>query len=1306
MPRHPTLSVLLAATTLTLAAALPLARLAARDSASASTGPASAHPASADAVSAAHAPVTVTLYHSSLAWRTAPWLFVSAVVTHAEGIRSDGRGGVSGREGSGHGRARRDGWVDVQLNGGSGRLFRPYDTVSIVTGSFITPQIGVPLTFIVPELRVDVSADRTAVEGVAAPGTAVTIAVDPSPGGGATTPLQTVLAGPTGRFRWAVGEGMQLAPGQGGWAIVRDADGNAFRARFAAFQLRIGLGRATGAGWLTPAADLDVRYGALRTDGRLRMVGHNAVSRTPDGRRRYVAASPSSSIAGTACTVTIVSSILSPRSRAFLLPTLSVETAAADRAAGTAPPGAAIAVEVFAADDGTDNDADRDVPPIARIAVTADAAGRWDVDLPAAAPHRPGGRIEAVLDLGDGLEVAAAAIWPRFTVAVEGARVSADAPSKGRYILTVRAPDGALIGRTGTLGTDADDRMTIDLGPEGSWYAGDPVLPDGMHTALLRGGTIEVDSGVGGEPLRLDIPNLRAAADADAEAFAGTAPAGADLDIEVIGPFGARRFAATADASGQWSLPLAGRIDVGSGVGARIWYADRAGHRFYVDSAVVQIRADTERSMVEAAPWIGRAMYAEVVDATGRVVGSAAMPADEGPDDDERWQVRSFTNPMEIFDRRGNDVPLQAGDTIRVRLGDDEAAWVLPPIEARLHPDRSLVVGRTSPGAHLEVIAGELDDPLTVSTTVTAGADGTFSADLDGRVSRASIDLMEGVYVRGTFGRHVLLRFVLSAGMTFDADRSLVSGVLEPNVEVVALLLAGDTVRASGRVQTGSRGRFTVELRDAAGAGVIAHEGDRLTVEAAAAVLYPRMELIVPRLSIERGPPDRTIVGDRPAEGQLSVGNSTAHWTWPVGGASNGISVDEVRSEAGRWTAFLNGGVVPGDVFGVSLFLGNGHVVERRLVLPILAVEHGGPQVCGFGPALGDASLALVGADGTTRASVAGPLSADGTIDARWADGAGRPVHSRAGDRVVGRVGDADIEIEMGVLTATLDLAGSRLFSRVRPGLGAKLTSPTRDCLYRLRADDEHWLAARGLYAATHVGSSKREPPGEGQVVLQLPTAPLAERGVDMHLASTSRHRIFRTVYHALTLEADVTAGRIAGGTRPHADVRLTVTSPDGAVRAVIAALADASGAFIAPTVDDIGRPIALTPGDRIAAYSALAPGADVVDGIGPETATMTIDDLAVDAGAGAIVGRAPAGRRVWLALDVGVLGRRWLSATATVDGVFAVRDDDLPVRGGWTLADVRAVRAEVGQDGGHLTVVRGSRATHALFLPWGERGE
>jgi|GEM_PF-6000322 len=1306
MHRRPTSALLLAATTLALAVALPLERLAARDSAFAGAEPASADPASADAVSAGHAPVTVTLYHSSLAWRTAPWLFVSAVVTHVEGIRSDGRGGVSGRDGSGHGRARGDGRVTVQLSSGSGRLFRPYDTVSIITGSFTTPRIGGSLTFIVPELRVDVSADRAGIEGVAAPGTVVTIALDAPPDGGPTPPSQTVIAGPTGRIRWAVGEGRRLAPGQGGWATIRDADGNAFRARFAAFQLRIGLGRATGAGWLTPAADLDVRYGIHGTDGRLRMIGHNAVSRTPDGRRRYVAASPSSSIAGTACTVTIVSSILSPRSRAFMLPSLSVDIAAADRAAGTAPPGAALAVEVYAPDDGTDNDADRDVPPIARLAATADAAGRWDVDLPAATPHRPGGRIEAVLDLGDGLEVAAAAIWPRFTVAVEGARVSADAPSKGRYILTVRAPDGAVIGRTGTLGTDADDRMTIDLGPEGSWHKGEPVVPAGAQTALLRGGTIEVDSSVGGEPLRLDIPNLRAAADANAEAFAGTAPAGADLDIEVIGPFGARRFAVTADASGQWSLPLAGRIDVGSGVGARIWYADGAGHRFYVDSAVVQIRADTERSMVEAAPWIGRAMYAEVVDATGRIVGAAAMPADEGPDDDERRQVRSFANPMEIFDHRGNDVPLQAGDTIRVRLGDDEAAWVLPPIEARLHPDRSLVVGRTSPGAHLEIIAGELDDPLTVSTTVTAGADGTFSADLGGRVSRADIDLMEGVYVRGTFGRHALLRFVLSPGMTFDADHSLVSGVLEPNVEVVALLRSGDTVRASGRAQTGSRGRFTVELRDAAGAGVIAHEGDRLTVEAAAAVLEARMELIVPRLSIERGPTDRMIVGDRPADGQLSVGNSTAHWTWPVGGASNGVSVDEVRSEAGRWTAFLNGGVVPGDVFGVSLFLGNGHVVERRLVLPILAVEHGGPRVCGFGQPLGDVSLALVAADGTTRAAVAGQLPADGTIDARWADGAGRAVHSRAGDRVVGRVGDTDIEIEMGVLTATLDLAAGQLRSRVRPETGAVLTSPGRDCLFRLTSDDERWLEARGLRPVSERATAKRESPGEGQVVLRLPASPHLERGLALHVASASRHRIFRTVYHALTLEADVTAGRIAGGTRPHADVRLTVTGSDGTVRAELATAADATGAFIALAVDDIGRPIALTPGARIAAHSALAPGADVVDGIGPETATMTVDDLAVESGVDAILGRAPAGRRVWLALDVGVLGRRWLSAIPSADGRFAVRADDIPVRGGWTLADVRAVRVEVEQDGGHVTVVRWSRATDAVYLPWAERAD
>jgi len=45
-------------------------------------------------------------------------------------------------------------------------------------------------------------------------------------------------------------------------------------------------------------------------------------------------------------------------------------------------------------------------------------------------------------------------------------------------------------------------------------------------------------------------------------------------------------------------------------------------------------------------------------------------------------------------------------------------------------------------------------------------------------------------------------------------------------------------------------------------------------------------------------------------------------------------------------------------------------------------------------------------------------------------------------------------------------------------------------------------------------------------------------------------------------------------------------------------------------------------------------------------------------------------------------------------------------VRGGWTLADVRAVRVEVEQDGGHVTVVRWSRATDAVYLPWAERAD
>lgn len=78
--------------------------------------------AQGEPASALPAPATVTLYHHTLEWQTLPHHFVTAWVTHTEGIRSDGRGGLVGQTGNGYGRADANGHAAVRLYGGGRRV--------------------------------------------------------------------------------------------------------------------------------------------------------------------------------------------------------------------------------------------------------------------------------------------------------------------------------------------------------------------------------------------------------------------------------------------------------------------------------------------------------------------------------------------------------------------------------------------------------------------------------------------------------------------------------------------------------------------------------------------------------------------------------------------------------------------------------------------------------------------------------------------------------------------------------------------------------------------------------------------------------------------------------------------------------------------------------------------------------------------------------------------------------------------------------------------------------------------------------
>ncbi|MEO8084018.1 MAG: hypothetical protein ABI780_09360, partial [Ardenticatenales bacterium] len=1269
--------------------------------------------ATVDAAASIAAPMTITLYSDTMVWWTEPWLFVTAYVTHVEGIRGDGRGGEVGRTGRAHGRADGSGQVVARLDDGGGRwqAFQPFDVLRLETATY-TATVGAPLTVHVPELRVDVAADRTAVEGKSAPGARVAIALDAPPADvlaiGAPAPASTIVtAGADGRFRMPMADGVRVAPGQGGWATVVDGDGNAFRARFAAFALRLKLAQGTADGWLTPADELTVLDRRRRDNGGVYSHQLRGQTASQDGRRRFDDQPSDAAASGVPFTITIGSPVLGARTRTGLLPSpLSVDGAAPTGADGTAPPGAALTIEVFAADAGTDRAVGRDAvavaPPIARIATMAGGDGRWHVDLPAATPLLAGGRVEAVLDLGDGLEAAAVGSRPRFTIAVEGARLAGDGLAPRGYALTARAPDGTAL-YTGTFSADADGRAVREVIPRLEYLSRDRRLQAIPPTVLMRGGALEVDDGGGGDPLRLAIPRLLARSDVDADSFSGTAPPGAALGVEVVGAFDTRRFTVRADPFGAWTLPLAGRIDIAVGVGARVWYTDTSGHRFYVDTAPVHIEAEPDRRHLDAGPTTGRAMQAEIVDPAGQLVATMAVPAFVGPDEASSIALTN-TYGTWLVDRFGQEPAMHAGDTVRVRVGDDEAEWVLPPIEARLHPDLDLVVGRTAPGAQLEIYAGDIGDPLTVTATVTADADGYFRADLAGTID---VKWNGGVAIRGRFGPHTLLRYVAVPAITYNIDRAQVTGSLEPNVDVQATLSNGDTILARGHAMSDARAAFDIDLADAAGEPVIARAGMRLVIEAPAAQLYARMTLDVPDLTLVVADDGLSIGGARPPLAHLDV-QASASQSWPFARQYPALETPMLDG-VDRWRATLGAKAAPGISYLVIADLASGHRVTRDLVEPLFGFEADGSHLCGIVQPHSRVRLDLVAADGGASGGFAATASQNGVVDGAWTNANGRPSIAHAGASVVGTAGDQAITAAIEAMTATLELAGGGLRSRIRVRApeGAYLfaSAPARDCLYQLSVDEERWLSRTNVrLEAIQLGRSS--PPVAGTYSGWLPEPALLARGLDLHMNRIGGHRTFRRLYHPLMLDADIATARLSGRTRPRADVRLALTAPDGVVRAAFDTRADASGAFDVPSRDAGGMSVAPRAGDRLTAVASVAPGADAVDivGVGAETATMLVEDLDVDPSTSDIVGKAPAGRSVVLSLDIAGVGSRWIDLTADPDGRWRLGADDMPPRSGWTLDDVIGGRAELSQPDGHRTVASWSGAVRGapLYLPWG----
>lgn len=842
----------------------------------------------------------------------------------------------------------------------------------------------------------------------------------------------TLLADPGGTLSFDVP--VLAADLDGGWLAYVDADGHRFQARAARFEARIRMGARTLMIVDSPTTDVDITYPVTRSDGRVLAIALTN-ERARDGdplelKRLTTREAANVWRPGLDYTIERHSRVRGALPDvAGTLPGLSVDIVDASRAAGSAPPGAVVRLEAYAPDAP-------DAPGAAAAVVTATAGldGAFEAAFDGA-PLVAGWRVAALVALSGGAWVEASARLVRFDVAVEGGRITALAPTGVRVAARIEAPDGRTVA---SVSEPADDtgRATLRFDSDGLHET--PIdLPPGVLAPLAAGHSVWLTWDDQPDPIRLDIPSLALSTDPDAESVAGMAPPFAPLAVEVAAPDGSRSFAVQADASGRWTLPLAGIVDLEPGVTVRAWWVSPAGHRYFVDGGPVRIDARPDAFYVQAAPWIGRGMRVEARTPDGRLVGRGELPADAGPDPEDRPMAGSSTQLVWLVDAFGGEPTIAPGDVISVTIGADRARLVVPPLTGALHAGEDRVVGWTEPGMEVDVIAGELDTLRAITVTATADARGVFEADLGGLY-----DIAPGgdIHVRAGLGRHTIWRSLWAPALTLWYELAHVSGHLEPDVDAALTLERGGRTLAVVPATTDGSGFLSVRLRDASGALLVPQAGDRIVVHAPEAQLNRTVVLDLPPFDIAVASDQRALEGRAP-EGAVPSVHVYQVQSAPLLAPYIAQPRAEIVSEG--WRAELGRGLAPGLRFLVSMALPEGHLLYRELFTPRLTIQPGGGAVCGTIGRFSPVDLTLTAPDGTPRAHLAATASESAHFTGRWTDATGAPVAAAPGDTVRAVVAGAVVTTTVEPLTPTLDVPRERLHLIPAPSRQRRSTART-----------------------------------------------------------------------------------------------------------------------------------------------------------------------------------------------------------------------------------------------------------------------
>jgi len=1200
-------------------------------------------PAAPPAAQAQDEPVlTVTLFSSSLTFRTVP----STAVT-AELVRPDGR------KVSGTGISGEDGVAQVMFfaaggpfgGGGAGAVVRPGDSIVLSRDG------ARPLKVTVPAFGadIDVAADRVA--GTAPPGAAVQVEVtygDNAP----TTVTRTATAAADGTFGLSLAGEADLPPGAA-WGAASFTTGERYRyvAQFAALSADLTISARGMRGRATPGTRVGLTVtkpgGATNMFAPVEVV--NGVNYVIGAGGGPGGPGPSPAAIATGDTVAVTTTVASGVPQALgatVEPITILMDANADEVSGMGPADKDLVVTA----ESMENES-------ARLSARSDGAGAYRVSTGGQADLGSGWRVRASYEAAPGVRVGAIAVAPKIRVGVDLALGQGRAKPGQSFTVTLRSGAGTVKGeQVVTAGDLGDYALFFGLGGPGEQAT--PQLGDQVEIAYSAA-----------DPTVLRVPRLSARTDVAGDAIAGDAQPGARLRVQVDGSPGATAVV-DADGTGAYRAPLSGGFDLKRPANGAVYLMLPNGNEFYTTWAATRLTVTPGNTIGDNFVFgngpAGRRVRAELLAPDGKTVASAETTVFTGifffgPGGGGGAGPQFF---LTLADITGTPVDMRPGDKVRVVAGDDTTELVVPPLDAVVFVRQDTVAGHSAPNAVVRLAVAQSLTSLNLQVETRADANGNFAYNFGGQ-----LDLHYGDFIQlaTDVADHIVQTFVIAPGLFLDLDQASLLGSLAPDVAVTTTLARGGRTIAETTTETDAGGFMATQFADAGGDPVVILPGDVIEVKVSGGVAEG-LTLTVPELTITWDLGADTVGGRATPGGALTMLAQDAYFReGTLGFAQAWPELTAGGTYAAEFVPGVN--VRPGSRFTALYRPPAGHYVQRTRTVPILNAEHGGPNACGFADVRSDMTAGLFNAANARLAAASARARFDGYFSALWRDGADALAMTGGGQTIRAQLGTPSAEIALPGLNLQVDWQTGSL-TGTGPADTAFLIGPAVPCPQQ-QAPGGLTIQIGGGFG--FAGRTQGDGTLQGFVppFLRDPGA-----GIEVSFYAPTDHRYFRHIYRALG-RVFIRTARVTGQANTLQPITAILRSSGGAERGRFQTTASASGAFEGEFKTTAGAAVSSQPGDAVALQAS---GGEVI---------IPVEDISFDWSPGntQLTGRAPAGRAIQLLLRLGDGRTFQIPRTADAGGGFRFTPDDVPPRADWSLRDVAGVRIVLTTPNGHQVI-------------------